>query len=158
MLVLPLKIHTRVVTKFKKRAKELFPKELFAYLLGNETIDGLEIIDIWIPEDIEKYAKTDHIMLQDAWAGQVLEYCEDHDVTPLGSLHSHPYSYFELHTRGKRVENPDHSTSEADADCGLTSRVHGICRILQSKTGRLTATIKFWGPELPVREEYVKNN
>lgn len=155
MQVLPIRVHNRVVTKFKQEAKRAWPKESFAYILGNEGPGYLEISDIWIPEDIDKFTTKMTICLQDHWAVQVIDYCEDHDLTPLGSLHSHPYSYAEMTVKGKKVCTPDHSTSEGDALCGITSKIHGICRVLESKRGRLTATIRFWGPELPLGITYI---
>ena len=152
MLVLPLKVHRSVVAKFKRKAKELWPKECFAYLLGTTQFGHLEILDIWIPEDIEKHVTSESIYLQDSWVPEVLEYCEEQDLTPLGTIHSHPYTYTEVKLR---KFPPDHSTSEADSLSGITAKVHGICRILESKNVRLTATIRFWGPELTVATSYV---
>lgn len=154
MLVLPLRVHKRAVEKFKRAAKESFPKENFGFLLGQANKD-FEISHIWIPEDIGKFTTKDTIFLQDTWVPQVLEYCEDHELTPLGSIHSHPYSYTELTLKGGRVITPDHATSEADALVGLTTKLHGVCRVLESKNGRLTATVRFWGPEVPVVTTYV---
>lgn len=148
---LPLKISSRVVEKFKREAKRVFPKEAWGYLLGNESLDAIEITDVWLPEDIEKYSKCDSVNPPKHWPIKVLEYCEEHDLTALGSIHSHPYTYEEI-LSGRR---PDHSTSENDALSGLTTKLHAICRVKQSKTGRLRATVKFWGPELPVIETYV---
>lgn len=156
MLVLPLKIHTKIVAKFKRKAKEIFPLESWGYLMGNTQDSCLEITHIWIPEDLEQYAKKDKVNPPPHWPILALEYCEEHDLTPLGSIHSHPYMYNELHHEGKRIcVNPDHATSEADSLSGITTQVHAICRILQSRSGRLTATIKFWGPEIPVKELYL---
>ena len=156
MLILPLKVHRSSMAKFKRRAKDVFPLEAWGYLLGMNGTEALEIVDIWIPEDLEKYAKKDKVDPPSHWPIQALEYCEEHDLTPLGSIHSHPYMYDELHHNGKRIcVNPDHATSEADSLSGITTQVHAICRILQSKSGRLTATIKFWGPEIPVKEIHV---
>lgn len=156
MQVLPLQIHNRVITKFKREAKRVFPKEAWGYLLGNDIVGALEILDVWLPEDIEKHSTSEHVIPPDHWPIQVLEYCEDHDITALGSIHSHPYTYKERFSKGKSLWIPDHATSEGDAIHGLTSRLHAICRVLESKNGRLTATIKFWGPELPVSEKYVR--
>lgn len=156
MQVLPLVIHERAINKFKREAKRVFPLESWGYILGHETLDALEIVDIWLPEDIEKYAKVDRVDPPKHWPIKVLEYCEEHDITALGSIHSHPYTYAELQHKGYKAHLPDHSTSESDALYGLTTRLHAICRILESRTGRLRATIKFWGPELPVQEQYVK--
>lgn len=156
MLVLPLKVHQKVVAKFKRSAKEIFPLEAWGYLLGTTQDNCLEITDIWIPEDLKKYAKKDQVDPPAHWPILALEYCEEHELTPLGSIHSHPYMYDELHYNNKRIcANPDHATSEADSLSGITTQVHAICRILQSKSGRLTATVKFWGPEIPVKEIYV---
>jgi len=152
MLVLPLKVHRSVVAKFKRRCKELFPLENFGYLLGNKQLNSWEIAEIWIPEDIKNYVTSETIYWQNSWVSDVLEYCEEHDLTPLGSIHSHPYTYSEIK---RRKTLPDHSTSEADSLSGLTSEVHGICRVLESKTRRLTATVRFWGPELTVTTSYV---
>ena len=152
MLVLPLKVHTSVVAKFKRRCKEVYPKECLGYLLGNEQFGYLEVLNIWVPDDIEKHTNSESIYIQAAWALEVLEYCEEHELTPLGTIHSHPYTYEEIKSR--RFP-PDHSTSEADSLSGITNKVHGICRILQSQKGRLTATVRFWGPEIPVKALYV---
>ncbi len=133
----------------------MFPKEAWGYLLGNEALDCVEISDLWLPEDVEKYSTPSTVNPPKHWPIKALEYCEEHDITALGSIHSHPYSYSETHVEGRRVMSPDHSTSENDALSGITTKLHGICRVTQSKTGRLRATIKLWGPELPVTEEIV---
>lgn len=155
MIVLPLKVHKRVVSKFKREAKRVFPKEHFCYLLGHEQDGFLEVTDLWLPEDIEKHATPCSVTPPESWGVKVLEYCEENDLTPLGTLHSHPYQYHELHKNGAKLELPDHAPSEGDANHGLIYKVHGICRILESKNKRLTATIRFWGPALKMETSLV---
>lgn len=155
MLVLPLRVHKRVVAKFKKEAKKVFPSEHFGFILGNEKEGHLEVTDLWLPDNIEKHATPHWVRPPKEWSVKVLDYCEEHDLTPLGSIHSHPYSYAELHKTGGKCEFPDHSPSEGDADYGLIYKVHGICRILESQKGRLTATIRFWGPALKVETSLI---
>lgn len=155
MIVLPLKVHKRVVSRFKQEAKKLFPFECFGYILGLEASGFIELTDLWIPEDIRKHVTTSQVKPQDTWIPQVLEYCEEHDLVAIGSIHSHPYRYEDLTIAGGKAVMPDHAPSEDDALHGLTHRIHGICRITESKNKRLTATIRFWGPALKVETSFI---
>lgn len=137
-LVAPPPIQRALISEAKAR----FPREMFAYLLGNIAGDLITIDDIWTPEDLEKYADDTSVEPPPDWLLDAQEQAHDDGLMVVGWAHSHPYRYAEGWTA------KDHSQSENDLDCGILLPVSAV--VLVQDVGkikrRLRASVRFWGP------------
>ena len=148
---LRLQIPARIIRQFKKLAKTQFPKEAYAFVLGKESPTTLKVEELWIPEDLTAYTTRSSVSLPKHWYTDAWEYAQEHDLDPLGDIHSHPFSHKECEIHPGR---PEAVPSEADFKT-WTSGVNGICVVTEGKTGRLRANIRFWGPMVPFIEEVI---
>lgn len=142
-----VRVPRRLVGDFKLVAKEYFPREAFAYLLGRDAGTLVEVEELFVPEDLDKWVTEVSVELSPGWLVAAKRAAKDLGLTVVGDIHSHPFRYCEL--QGLK---PEHTPSEVDIDCGL-KQIHGICRVLEASTGKLRATTRFWGPQVPVIEE-----
>jgi len=146
---LRLQIPARIIRQFKKLAKEHFPREAYAFVLGKETSTTLKVEELWVPPDLATYSTPASVSLPRHWAEEVWEYTQENDLDPLGDIHSHPFKQQEyLFATGR----PEAVPSEADFRTWTTG-VNGICVVVEGKTGKLRSHIRFWGPMIPFIEE-----
>lgn len=133
-----------LMESFKRRARKEFPKECYGILLGVDCGTNIEIVEIYYPG----FKSTPSYVLTEAQGFvEAEEYSKENELSVVGTIHSHPYGHHEGHS-GK-----DHSQSEADYYHAPALKVHGICKITQSATGRLRSSIKFWGQLLNIDTE-----
>lgn len=153
MLVLEpikLKIKKSVTQDFKKLAKSLYPKELFAVLLGHDCGTLIEIEDLYVPENIDRHTTKFGFEIKPEWWFYAHEKAKEEDLKIVGDIHSHCFDEFESAGRVKLEPTP----SEVDINYGLM-HISGICLITRGPTGRLRSRIRMWGPQVQVLEEYV---
>lgn len=130
-----------VFAKFHKRAKESFPNEMFAFLLGSVKEGVYNITDIFFPTDVERYCRSNAVLVQASWYKEVKKYCKIHSLKLICDYHSHPYDKAEM-SKGK----PDTAPSEQDWDSTKPCDIMAICLVTECRDGRLRARTKFWGP------------
>lgn len=138
----------KFINEFKKQAKKAFPKETIAYLCGIIEYDLITIEDLWIPDNVLNYCDHDTVWVKPEWAVEAIDYAKDNDLVIIGSIHSHPFTKKEL----SFYSGTGKHQSEADIDsCGLAwQQISGICVVKELKTGKLTSSIRFWGPTVPL--------
>ena len=114
MALHPLRVRLcpRVERRFKTLAKDHFPKEAYAYLLGRDGVRSVDVTDLWIPSDLDVYTTQYEVAPPPMWSEEVTDYAKEHELDILGSIHSHPWSQKELLGRYR----PDHAPSEQDLD------------------------------------------
>ncbi len=143
-MLLPAKltISDKLISTFKAKAREKFPREAYAVLLGHgDLATGIVIEDIHFPD----FASTsDCVYIPEDGYLEIAEQAKEQDMIICGDIHSHPYEHRE---DGKY---PDCSRSELDFDYAPAFMVQGICRVTQSATGRLRCVVRFWGPAVPI--------
>lgn len=138
-------ISKKLINEFKILAKKSFPKEVIAYLCGTIEQNIITVEELWVPDNVLKYCTKDTILIQPTWSSEAIDYAKDNDLIVVGDIHSHPVSYEYSYA----VSN---MPSESDVlSRGLAwEQITGICVVRQSKTGRLTSSVKFWGPTVPL--------
>jgi proteasome lid subunit RPN8/RPN11 len=140
-------ISDSLIREFHKKAKESFPNETFAFLLGSNENDGITIKEVFFPSNVEKYCRPDVILVQDSWYKEVKKYCKKTGSSIVADYHSHPYNKKEvfLHKR-------DAAPSEQDYE-SISGQAMAICLITECKNGHLRARTKFWGsmPQVKVK-------
>lgn len=138
----------KILTEFKLQAKSAFPKETIAFLCGTIEYDLLTIQELWVPDNVLKYCDHNTVNIKSEWAVQAIDYAEENDLVVIGTIHSHPFTKEEL----EFYSGTGKHQSEADIDsCGLAwQQISGICVVRESKSGRLTSGIRFWGPTVPL--------
>lgn len=120
--------------EFRRRAREAFPKETVACLLGTATSRYVRITDLWIPEDMQ--GDRGYVIFDDSDAKNV---ARDLGLLHLGDIHSHCWPWPKM----KNVV--DASPSEDDlAQPGV--KLQAICAVTQSAKGRLSTRIRVWPP------------
>lgn len=141
-------ISKKLVSEFKAQAKSAFPKETIAYLCGTLEHNIITIEELWVPEDVLRYCTHDTVTIKPEWAIEAIEYAKDNDMVICGTIHTHPFTKEELAIYSGTGKHQ----SEADIDsCGLAwQQISGICVVKESKSGRLSASIRFWGPTVPL--------
>lgn len=140
-----LEVRRSVVIDFKRLAKEVFPLEAFAYLLGRDAGDLIEIEDLFIPNDLVDWVTPTSVSISDLWLPAAKKQAKEGGLKVVGDIHSHAYKHYEL---GKM--KPGCVPSAIDMEEGMQT-VTGICDVLEGKTGKLRSDIRFWGPMFPVR-------
>lgn len=135
----------KIINEFKTLAKDAFPKETIAFLCGTIEYDLITIEELWVPENVLKYCTKDTITLQPTWSTDAIDYAKDNDLVIVGDIHSHPVSYHYSYAVSTLPSEQDIESR------GLAwQQISGICAVRQSKLGRLTSTVKFWGPTVPL--------
>jgi hypothetical protein len=148
----PIKVQIpdRLLRRFKTLSKDAFPKETFAYLIGHAAGDNVEIVELFVPDDVDRYATPGRIHPHPHWHDEARSYAQEHLAEVIGDIHSHPYRRSELGTL-----IPDRSQSEQDLDSG-GSWISGICVVTEGKDKRRRARVRFWGPIVPVIENIIR--
>jgi proteasome lid subunit RPN8/RPN11 len=143
-----LYISKKLIKQFKDISKDAFPSEILCYLVGDIEHNIITVEEFWFPENILDYCDHNTVNIQPHWGLEAIDYAKDNDMVISGSLHSHPYTKEELalyNCTGKHQ-------SEADIDsCGMAwQQIAGICVVKESPSGRLSSSIRFWGPTVPL--------
>lgn len=138
-----------IINEFKKAAKESFPNETFAFLLGRDAGTIVEIEELFIPMDVDEWCDANSVTMSDDWLPAARKHASSIGLKVVGDIHSHPYKYGEI---GKII--PDCSPSEDDIDCGLP-HINAVCYVRETKNSRLVSQVRFWGPMFSV-EEHIK--
>ena len=142
----------RLIEGFKREAKRVFPKETYALLIGfdEESPAGrrVSITEIYYPEDAERFCTTQRANWQDAWLVDAAEHAKDVGAELVGDIHSHPWTRAEW----QAIDGiPGRQMSEDDYDKFKWNRIAGICRVYETRTGKLRASVRFWPPLTPVK-------
>lgn len=137
-----VRVKRRLLESFKRQAREAYPRETFAFLLGHEEADLVEIVELYELPEWKKFCTRDRVKIQPGWLIEAQEHASDAGLVVVGDIHSHP-------------ECCSHEQSEADFDYAPGwNKIAGICRV--SVAGeRLRSSIRFWGPMIPVKAEVV---
>lgn len=149
---LKINVTTEVTDEFTARAKDSFPNETFAYLVGKYvTPDHVEVTKIIVPENVDAHCSPAEVDVQDKWLKAAKRKAKSEGLVVVGDIHSHPYSAAEIAAR--RPHKPDTSPSESDLERSLCAGpIMAICLVTESKAGRLTARIRFWSPMNRIQE------
>lgn len=141
---LTLVVPQSITRQFVAQAKEAYPRETLAYLIGTQG-EGLSMTAecLWVPPDLESRCKEDGINIQGSWFRGARRFAKRSHMVVLGDIHSHPYPYSDRLI-------VDCAPSEVDWDRARPGLIQGICRIKQRPDKRLTARVRYWGPILPV--------
>lgn len=142
-----IEVRSPVISDFKRLAKEVFPKEAFAYLLGRDAGNLVEIEDLWVPPDLASHTCETFVEISPTWIKPAKRAAKDLGLSVVGDIHSHPFTYSQLGNNSlKWLASP----SVGDMESGL-EWITAICAVVQNKDGRFRSTVKFWGPMFPVR-------
>lgn len=139
-----LKVPTAIQTRIKRLAREAFPKETMAYVIGVTTVCGAEVTDLWVPEDVAAHCTPTSVTVPALWSYEAHEYAREQDAEVLGDVHSHPTPV--AITSRIRVSA---ELSEGDLDTRCMG-IAGVCLVLEGPTGRLRTRLRWWGPSVPV--------
>jgi len=137
-----------VIDRFKREAKEYFPKECFAYLYGQLDAYCVTIEGLWFPEGLKQNCAENMVLIEPHWSTEAREVAKEHDAVLVADIHSHPWPSKYL----AGGNPPDHSQSQADIDRRMNDwwKLSGICLIKETKTGKLRSSVRFWGPTIPL--------
>lgn len=146
-----IKVHVSrtLINEFKKEAKEAFPKETFAYLIGSDAGTSVEIEELFVPLDVDEWCDSNSVNISDQWLPAARRQAGYHGLKVIGDIHSHPYKHGEMGNM-----KPDCAPSADDIDGGLPY-INAICHVRELKNGKLISQVRFWGPMFPV-EEHIK--
>jgi len=132
----------KAINDFKAIAKRAYPRETYGILSGTDASNGhrcVVIQEVFCPEGVEKFCGREGVSIQDAWFVEAEHYAEESGLSVVGDIHSHP-----------GVSHGDRSRSEDD-HCFRWDCVEAICTVNHDKNGKLSSSVRFWGPVPPVR-------
>lgn len=137
-----LAVPEKLVREFKAKAKELFPREKYALVLGELGDQAqLKVAEFYYPR-LKSNARN--VFLEPEVLAEANEYAKEHDMQVLGDIHSHCYdSEFVSHG------GTDRARSEADHYYAPLFIVQGIC-VVTKYPKVVRASVKWWGPAIPV--------
>lgn len=135
-----IEIKKKAISQFKKAAKEAFPKETLAYLIGEHVGDLVIIEEVYFPEKVNEASSKNAVYYQEWWPKEAKEYASDNGSNVVGDIHSHPRR-FKL-WKGLTTEITPSQGDYVDGWSGIC----GICVVSELKSGKLRAGIKFYGP------------
>ena len=148
-----LTVPPAIEREIKAKAKAAFPREWFCYCLGTVAGDSVHIDELWVPENQERYCTEATVNVQPWWMAEAAEAAKESGLMLVADAHSHGYSYRE--GRGVVI---DRAQSEQDIERAGRLFVAGICTVQQvMRAGRKTlrASLKWWGPNVPVQTKGV---
>lgn len=82
--------YKNVIDKYKKYAKNHYPKELYAFLGGTIYDNYVEILDFYVPEDIDKFSDEGSVQIQSNWLQDAFSTFAENGLNLVGDLHTHP--------------------------------------------------------------------
>lgn len=138
-----LYVPPKIIEEFKKQAKRSFPKESFAYLLGRDAGTQVEIEELHTPHGVEQHCTEGSVSIGENWLSEARKEARTSGLTVVGDIHSHPFLC-------PKSYSPGCAPSEGDLDDGMT-QIHGICQVWKTKSDKLQAKVRFWGPIVPVK-------
>lgn len=143
----PIKVTVprRVLDSFRRLAKEKFPRETLAYLLGHRAGESYEVTGLWVPENIDAHVTKQYVFIQSSWQVDAHCHAEDEDVNVIGDIHSHPLPYpaYGGHFNGEPVP------SIIDLKGGWPG-LAAICAVCEQPDKKLLTRTLFYGPSTPV--------
>jgi hypothetical protein len=135
----------KVLSRFKRKARERFDTEEFGILLGSTSTDGVLVAAVYFPPFRLDEATNEDVELDCDWYYDANEYGKNLGLVVVGDIHSHCYQY------RPDLSPPDHTPSESDWDSADMLRglfpsysLFGVCRVVQLKNKRLKSSIKLW--------------
>jgi proteasome lid subunit RPN8/RPN11 len=129
----------RIITDFKRGAKAVYPKELYAVLFGTINGSSVRISDVWYPPNCEMLeGETDYLFHRKQWLDEAMAIADSEGLVILADMHSHP---------GINTREP----SESDWDASPDGWVQGICAVYMGESGRKRAAVRFWPTVRPVQ-------
>ncbi len=137
----PLKVWCprKILTDFKRAAKAVYPRELYAVLFGTINGDAVRISDVWYPPDAyEIKGETDYIFHRKAWLEESIAIADSAGLLVVADIHSH-------------ADVSSREPSEADWDASPEGWVQGICIVHRGPTGHKRASVRFWPTVRPVK-------
>ena len=142
-----LNIPKKITNKIRIESKRWFPKEFYTDLVGTISPKDkvLNVIGCWIPSDLDDYTSDSQVELPPHWRKESNKYAESIGGVIVGSAHSHPYSAKD--TLCSPAYRLDASPSSADFE-SMGREIIGIVAVLENSEGKLSTTIKFYGPIL----------
>jgi proteasome lid subunit RPN8/RPN11 len=149
---LNVKIPARLLRTLKRLGREAFPKETCAFLLGSADGCGLvEIRDCFAPDNVADYATESTIYgtQYKTWIKQARARGQEQGLLLVGDYHTHPYGF------GRPWAERQQSESDLVLQSTYPFAVYAVGVVCKFKSGRLAASIKFWGPTTPVVVEEV---
>jgi proteasome lid subunit RPN8/RPN11 len=144
-------VSKKIIGAFKQKAKENFPREVFAYLLGHTNEEKIVIDSLFYPTNVDSHCTPCHVNIQPNWRSEAKREAKQTGTQILGDCHSHPYQYDQ-----KSSHFSDTSPSETDWDSTYNGEISAICVVQQIKNERLRARIKFWAPMPQVKVKETK--
>ncbi len=141
----------RLVEQFKRAAKAVFPLEKYALLIGTDIRSGprriITVTGIYFPEGADNFCKAGIVKVQGEWIAAAAAHARESGAELVGDIHSHPWTYREW----SAIDGvPGRQRSESDHDSMVWDKISAICRVYETSTGRLRASVRFWPPTAPV--------
>lgn len=142
-----LKVDPGVERRFRQQAREAFPKETLAYLMGHDYGNRMEVVDLWVPPADLTKATSYYIDLAEHIDWEAAEYAKSEGLQLLGDIHTHPWTHSEVDLRRRIRFSSPISPSASDWDRLEGVRwLMGICLIEQMANQRLRCQFRYWGP------------
>jgi len=146
-----VKCPRRLVEQFKRAAKAVFPLEKYALLIGTDVKSGprriITVTEIHFPEGADSFCRPGVVKVQGEWIATAADHARESGTELVGDIHSHPWTYREW----SAIDGvPGRQRSESDHDSMVWDKIAGICRVYETSTGRLRASVRFWPPTAPL--------
>lgn len=140
-----------VTRELYRRARHIFPCEVYGILLGRETDDRVEVLAIYYPPEQKDRPSPDFVNANYSWFKPAHTLAAGLGVEILGDIHSHCYDEsLEVGSDLSPSESDWHWQNQIRHDTGGRYRYMGIVRVLKKGT-KLTCSTRFWpAVELPV--------
>ncbi|MFN3323408.1 MAG: Mov34/MPN/PAD-1 family protein [Bryobacteraceae bacterium] len=149
MRTIRVEIPRLLVERFKREAKASFPRETFAYLVGQNCGDLVVIEDLFTPDDVRNYCTEAAVNVPNHWPAEARAFAKENEAEVVGDIHSHPRSYEVW--KGQITEWTPSEGDHAEGWCGLC----GICVVSEQKDGRLRASVRFYGPSYRIQTRFI---
>lgn len=145
----------KLVDRFKRAAKSVFPREEYAILIGRRHPDSVyEIFDLYFPPDRADYCTETNVMPQDHWFDGAEEYAQKLGHYVIGDIHSHCYEISDLGAVGAEPSGEDWVSNHEIKSYSKTHDIFAVCSI--NKRGKkYYSNVQFWPVIAPVRLQYV---
>jgi proteasome lid subunit RPN8/RPN11 len=137
-------VSRRLLDHFRREAKQAYPKEAYAILIGKIRGDQVSVTQLFIPDNQRAKATPDQIEVAASWREEAYHLANAAGEQVLGDLHSHTPTCTLSRWRG------DSAPSEGDWKCA-SEYIHAICTIYKYPTGRMVARITFWPSDLALK-------
>jgi hypothetical protein len=142
-------VSRRLLDKFRREAKAMFPLEAFSVMLGRCTVDGVVVSSLFIPSDQRKSGDINSVPMANVWLAAARRVADDCKMFVVGELHSHAES-------GKWKHDTSPSADDWDRASAAGWYVHGVCSIRKHENGRISTRIRFWPARLDIKEKILE--